>query len=59
MMIGNRGRNAQDMTKECIHSVVSNQWCEFPAGYTLAAGASVRVHSSPGAGSSSPTDLLC
>ena len=57
VQITNRGAAAQDMTGWRIHSVVGDQWYDFPAGYTLDAGASVRVHSGPGAYSNPPTDL--
>jgi len=41
-----------------IHSVVGDQWYDFPADYTLAAGASVYVHSGPDAYSTPPIHLL-
>jgi hypothetical protein len=58
IQIRNRGTVAQDMTNWRIHSVVGDQWFYFPSGYTLNAGATVRVHSGPDAYDSPPTDLL-
>ena len=58
VQITNRGDASQDMTGWRIHSVVGDQWYDFPAAYTLAAGASVRVHSGPDAFDNPPTDLL-
>jgi competence protein ComEC len=37
--------------------VRGDQWYSFPWGYTLAAGAHVRVHSGPGAVDNPPIDL--
>jgi hypothetical protein len=56
--IRNRGNGAQDMTNWRIHSVVGDQWYDFPSGYTLGAGQSVRVHSGPDALDNPPSDLL-
>jgi len=56
--ITNYGAQAQSMTGWKIHSVVGSQWYYFPSGYTLAAGATVRVHSGPDASSNPPGDLL-
>jgi Lamin Tail Domain/PLD-like domain len=58
VQITNRGTGSQDMTNWKIQSVVGNQWYYFSSGYTLAAGASVYVHSGPDAYSSPPADLL-
>jgi len=58
VLITNRGNAPQDMTGWRIHSVVGDQWYDFPAAYTLAAGTSVRVHSGPDAFDNPPTDLL-
>jgi hypothetical protein len=58
VQITNRGTAPQDMTGWRIHSVVGDQWYDFPAGYTLATGASVQVHSGPDALDNPPTDLL-
>jgi cardiolipin synthase len=58
VQIANQGTAPQDMTNWRIHSVVGDQWYDFPAGYTLGAGVSVRVHSGPDAFSNPPTDLL-
>ena len=55
--ITNHGLDAQDMTGWQLQSVVGDQWYAFPSGYTLAAGAYVRVHSGPDAWNSPPTDL--
>ena len=55
--ITNSGPGAQVMTGWRIWSVVGDQWYTFPAGYTLAAGAYVRVHSGPGAINDPPADL--
>ena len=42
-----------------IHGVIGDQWlCDSSAGYVLAAGASVRVHSGPDAFENPPADLL-
>lgn len=46
------------MTGWRIVSVVGNQVYNFPAGYTLAADATVRVHSGPGALNNPPDDLF-
>jgi len=56
--ITNNGGQAQVMTGWKIHSVVGDQWYYFPSGYTLVAGATVRVHSGPDAISNPPGDLL-
>jgi len=56
--ITNYGAQAQSITGWKIHSVVGDQWYYFPSGYTLAAGATVRVHSGPDASSNPPGDLL-
>ena len=58
VQITNRGDASQDMTGWRIHSVTGDQWYDFPAAYTLAAGASVRVHSGPDALDNPPADLL-
>ena len=58
VQIANRGTASQDMTGWRIHSVVGNQWYNFPAGYTLAADATVRVHSGLDAFENPPADLL-
>lgn len=58
VQITNRGDASQEMTGWRIHSVTGDQWYDFPAAYTLAAGASVRVHSGPDAFSNPPVDLL-
>jgi len=58
VQITNRGNASQDMTGWRIFSVVGGQSYDFPAAYTLAAGASVRVHSGPDAFDNPPTDLL-
>lgn len=64
--IHNRGIAAQNMTGWAIQSYTPDGACEpvpdqrytFPAGFTLAAGATVRVHSGPDAISNPPDDLL-
>ena len=56
--IGNDGVAPQDMSGWRLHSVVGNQWYSFPAGYSLAPGAQVRVHSGQGALDAPPQDLL-
>jgi uncharacterized protein YkwD len=56
--IKNYGGQAQVMTDWKINSMVGNQWYYFPYGYTLAADATVRVHSGPDAISNPPDDLL-
>jgi competence protein ComEC len=56
--ITNNGGQAQAMTGWKIQSVVGSQWYYFPSGYTLGAGATVRVHSGPDAISNPPGDLL-
>ena len=58
VQITNRGDAPQEMTGWRIHSVIGDQWYDFPAAYTLAAGASVRVHSGPAALDNPPADLL-
>jgi len=58
VQITNRGNAPQDMTGWRIQSVAGPQWYDFPAAYTLAAGASVRVHSGPDGFENPPTDLL-
>jgi hypothetical protein len=58
VQITNRGNAPQDMTGWRIQSIEGPQWYYFPAAYTLAAGASVRVHSGPDAFDNPPTDLL-
>jgi hypothetical protein len=55
--ITNRGGSAQNMTQWRIQSVRGDQWYSFPAGYTLAVGRHVRVHSGPGAVDNPPADL--
>lgn len=55
--ITNNGPGSQDMTNWKIHSVQGDQWYTFPAGYVLAAGSWVRVHSGPDALDSPPSDL--
>jgi hypothetical protein len=55
--ITNNGGQAQVMTGWKIHSVEGSQWYYFPSGYTLAAGATVRVHSGPDAIDNPPSDL--
>jgi len=56
--ITNSGGQAQVMTDWRIHSVVGPQWYDFPYGYTLAAGATVYIHSGPEAINNPPSDLL-
>jgi cardiolipin synthase len=58
VQITNHGTASEDMTGWRIHSVVGDQWYDFPAGYTLGAGVSVRVHSGPDALDNPPADLL-
>ena len=58
IQITNRGDAPQEMTGWRIHSVTGDQWYDFPAAYTLAAGASARVHSGPDALDNPPADLL-
>jgi beta-lactamase superfamily II metal-dependent hydrolase len=62
--ITNRGAAGQVLTGWSIQSYVGEtcqpsavQIYHFPSGYTLAAGASVRVHSGPDAVSNPPSDL--
>lgn len=55
--IENVGTAPQTMTDWRILSVEGSQTFYFPTGYILSAGASVRVHSGPGAIHSPPTDL--
>ena len=47
--IQNDGPSDETMTGWRLHSVTGNQWFWFPTGYVLKAGASVCVHSGPGA----------
>jgi len=54
----NMGTTARDLTGWVILSVVGHQRFNFPSGYVLQPGASVRVHSGPAASSNPPTDLL-
>jgi len=65
--IRNQGTAPQDTTGWKIQSYKYNpDGCEpyegqvypFPSGYVLTAGASVRIHSGPGAYSNPPSDLL-
>jgi hypothetical protein len=62
--ITNQGAAGQVLTDWSIQSYVgetcqpsADQIYHFPSGYTLAAGASVRVHSGPDAVSNPPSDL--
>jgi competence protein ComEC len=57
-IITNSGGQAQVMTGWRIHSVEGDQWYPFPYAYTLAADATVRVHSGPTAFSNPPYDLF-
>jgi uncharacterized repeat protein (TIGR01451 family) len=56
--ITNQGSGAQSMTGWRIRSDVGPQEYDFPDGYSLGAGASVRIHSGPDAYEAQPTDLL-
>ena len=56
--IANEGTAGQTMTGWRIHSEIGPQWFDFPAGFVLAAGATVRVHSGPDAFEAPPSDLL-
>jgi uncharacterized protein YkwD len=58
LAITNYGGQAQIMTDWKINSVVGNQWYYFSYDYTLAAGATVRIHSGPDAINNPPDDLL-
>ncbi len=55
--IHNSGPGNQPMDGWTLVSVVGNQVYHFPSNFTLTAGASVRVHSGPGAFENWPTDL--
>ena len=56
--IANTGNAGQTMTGWRIHSAIGDQWFDFPAGFVLAAGATVRGNSGPDAVAAPPTDLL-
>jgi hypothetical protein len=56
--IGNIGQAAQDMTGWQIQSVEGGELYTFPAGYVLAPGAAVYVHTGPAATDNPPTHLL-
>ena len=49
VQITNQGTASQDMTGWKIHSVVGDQWYNFPSGGVLGIGATVKVHSGPDA----------
>ena len=55
--IRNNGPASQLMTGWTLTSVVGSQTFDFPAGFTLSAGATVRIHSGPAAVDNPPTDL--
>ncbi len=55
--IVNNGPASQLMTGWTLTSVVGSQIYPFPTGFTLAAGATVRIHSGPTALNAPPTDL--
>jgi hypothetical protein len=56
--IGNIGQAAQDMTGWQILSVEGGELYTFPAGFVLAPGAAVKVHSGPAATGDPPADLI-
>ncbi|MBI3972910.1 MAG: lamin tail domain-containing protein [Chloroflexi bacterium] len=59
-VIANEGTAAQELSGWALRSATGNQTYTFPAGFTLAAGASVSVHSGagdPATLSRPPTDL--
>lgn len=58
VVIQNFGAGAQDMTGWRVLSVVGSQTFNFPSGYTLAAGATVRLESYTGAVNNPPAVLL-
>ena len=58
LIIHNSGAGPQLMTGWWVHSVVGNQEFPFPNDYTLAAGATVTIHTGPDANSDPPAHLL-
>lgn len=56
--IRNDGAAGQIMTSWSLLSVVGSQSYYFPFGYTLAPGATVRIHSGPNATNNPPASLL-
>jgi len=58
VVIQNFGAGAQDMTGWRVLSVVGSQTFNFPSGYTLAPGATVRIESYTGAVNNPPAILL-
>jgi len=58
VIIRNTGSLAQDLTGWTLFSVIGSQSYSFPAGYVLAAGASVEVQSYTGAVDAPPNILL-
>jgi hypothetical protein len=57
VQITNQGTASQNMTGWKVHSVVGDQWYNFPSGSVLGIGATVRVHSGPGAIYDPPEDI--
>jgi competence protein ComEC len=58
VVIQNTGSGAQDMTGWRLVSVVGPQTFNFPAGYVLSPGSSVRIESYTGAVNNPPAVLL-
>lgn len=55
--IYNAGPQEQSMTGWKLHSVNGNEWYDFPVGYVLPVGATVRVESGPAAQHAPPACL--